>query len=92
MADLELTDDVPPEADDGVWLTCIECGEQFAPFDEIRYTCDDCDGLLEVRYADLPTFENFEQSGAVHGGVWRIGPYLRITGAGRVPPPNSHAS
>ncbi|WP_162413537.1 threonine synthase [Haloarcula salina] len=66
MADLELTDDVPPEADDGVWLTCIECGETFAPFDAIRYTCDDCDGLLEVRYADLPTFDEFEGR-----GVWR---------------------
>ncbi|WP_424001712.1 threonine synthase [Haloarcula salina] len=66
MADLELTDDVPPEADDGVWLTCIECGETFAPFDAIRYTCDDCDGLLEVRYDDLPTFDEFEGR-----GVWR---------------------
>jgi threonine synthase len=66
MADLELTDDVPTEADGGVWLTCIECGETFAPFDEIRYTCDDCDGLLEVRYAELPTFDEFEGE-----GVWR---------------------
>src|SRR6056297_324280 len=68
MADLELTDDVPPEAADGVWLTCIECGETFAPFKEIRYTCDHCDGLLEVRYADLPKFEEFEGEGS---GVWR---------------------
>src|SRR6056297_190590 len=52
--------------DDGVWLECIECGEQFAPFEDIRYTCDDCDGLLEVRYADPPTFEEFEGR-----GVWR---------------------
>ncbi|MHC3379306.1 threonine synthase [Haloarcula sp. H-GB5] len=66
MADLQLTDDVPPVADDGVWLACIECGETFAPFDEIRYTCDHCDGLLEVRYDDLPTFDEFEGS-----GVWR---------------------
>ena len=68
MADLQLTDDVPPEADDGVWLSCIECGETFAPFDAIRYTCDHCDGLLEVRYADLPTFDEFEGEGS---GVWR---------------------
>ena len=68
MADLQLTDHVPPEADDGVWLACIECGETFAPFDDIRYTCDDCDGLLEVRYGDLPTFEAFEGEGS---GVWR---------------------
>ena len=56
----------PEEADDGVWLECIECGETFAPFADIRYTCDDCDGLLEVRYADPPTFDDF--SGR---GVWR---------------------
>ena len=68
MADLQLTDDVPPAADDGVWLSCIECGETFAPFDEIRYTCDHCDGLLEVRYADLPEFDDFEGEGS---GVWR---------------------
>ena len=52
--------------DEGVWLECIECGDQFAPFDDIRYTCDDCDGLLEVRYADPPTFDEFEGR-----GVWR---------------------
>ncbi|MFP8955103.1 threonine synthase [Natrialbaceae archaeon A-CW3] len=57
----------PPEtATDGTWLACIACGETFAPFEEIRYTCDACDGLLEVRYADLPTFNDF--SGR---GVWR---------------------
>ncbi|MCU4801585.1 threonine synthase [Halobacteria archaeon HArc-gm2] len=66
MAELELTDDVPSVADDGVWLTCIECGEAFAPFDAIRYTCDECDGLLEARYADLPTWDDFEGE-----GVWR---------------------
>jgi threonine synthase len=59
-------DTAPAEARDGVWLACIECDETFAPFDEIRYTCDDCDGLLEVRYADPPTFEDFSGS-----GVWR---------------------
>jgi len=69
MADLRLDgprEAVPAEARDGVWLTCIECGETFAPFAAIRYTCDDCDGLLEARYADLPTFADFEGS-----GVWR---------------------
>ncbi|MFC6975041.1 threonine synthase [Halomicroarcula sp. GCM10025709] len=68
MADLQLTDRVPAEADDGVWLACIECGESFAPFAEIRYTCDHCDGLLEARYAELPTWEDFEDEGR---GVWR---------------------
>jgi len=66
MADLQLTDETPAVADDGVWLACIECGETFAPFEAIRYTCDDCDGLLEARYADLPTFEDFGGE-----GVWR---------------------
>jgi threonine synthase len=56
----------PDDAADGVWLACIDCGETFAPFSDIRYTCDDCDGLLEVRYADPPTFDDFEGR-----GVWR---------------------
>ena len=60
MSNLELTEAEPACADDGVWLTCIECGETFAPFDEVRYTCDDCDGLLEARYSDLPTWVDFE--------------------------------
>jgi len=72
MSHLEITQDEPAAATDGVWLTCIECGETFPPFAGIRYTCDDCDGLLEVRYADLPTFEDFGDEGtAFHGGVWR---------------------
>jgi threonine synthase len=66
MAELELTADVPACATTGAWLSCIACGEAFAPFAEVRYTCDDCDGLLEVRYADLPTWDDFEG-----GGVWR---------------------
>ncbi|QGA84316.1 threonine synthase [Halomicrobium sp. LC1Hm] len=66
MADLQLTDETPGVADDGVWLTCIECGETFAPFAAVRYTCDECDGLLEVRYEDLPTFDHFDGE-----GVWR---------------------
>ncbi|QCC50463.1 threonine synthase [Halapricum salinum] len=70
MTHLQLDEPVPGEADDGVWLTCIECGATFAPFEAVRYTCDDCDGLLEVRYADLPTFEDFD-SEAPADGVWR---------------------
>ena len=66
MADLELTGEVPACAAEGVWLACIACGEQFPPFADVRYTCDDCDGLLEVRYADLPTWDDFEGR-----GVWR---------------------
>ncbi|WP_049937753.1 threonine synthase [Haloplanus natans] len=58
----------PAVADDGVWLACIECGETYAPFESIRYTCDACDGLLEVRYADPPTFADFEGR---ERGVWR---------------------
>jgi threonine synthase len=70
MADLDLElagpETVPDVADDGTWLTCIECGAQFAPFDDVIYTCAECDGLLEARYADRPTFEDFEGR-----GVWR---------------------
>jgi threonine synthase len=68
MTNLELTAETPPEADDGVWLSCIECGETFAPFEDVRYTCDDCDGLLEVRYENLPTWDDFDDD---QWGVWR---------------------
>jgi threonine synthase len=67
MADLQLTGAEPPVATDGVWLACIECGETFPPFEDVRYTCDDCEGLLEARYADLPTWEDFEGE----RNVWR---------------------
>jgi len=67
---LELTTaapEAPAVADDGVWLECIECGETYAPFEAVRYTCDcEADGLLEVRYADPATFDDFEGR-----GVWR---------------------
>ncbi|WP_336134095.1 threonine synthase [Natronomonas amylolytica] len=68
MADLALPDEptAPDVATDGVWLHCIECGEQFAPFEDIIYTCSDCGGLLEARYDRYPTFDDFEGS-----GVWR---------------------
>ena len=68
MANLQLTSAEPAAAADGAWLTCIECGETFPPFEEVRYTCDDCDGLLEVRYADLPTWADFRND---RRGVWR---------------------
>jgi threonine synthase len=68
MADLALPDDpaAPDVATDGVWLHCIECGEQFAPFEDIIYTCSDCGGLLEARYDRYPSFDEFDGS-----GVWR---------------------
>ncbi|MGZ0747362.1 MULTISPECIES: threonine synthase [unclassified Haloparvum] len=72
--DLAASAEAPACADDGVWLTCIACGETFAPFTDVRYTCDDCDGLLEVRYADLPTFAEFGAGADSDGpdrGVWR---------------------
>jgi threonine synthase len=72
--DLGLDEPVPAVADDGIWLTCIECGDRFAPFDAVRYTCDACDGLLEVRYADLPDWEDFGAASAPESGpdgVWR---------------------
>jgi threonine synthase len=66
---LDLTADVAPApgvATDGAWLECIACGATFAPFAAVRYTCDDCDGLLEVRYAEPSTFDDFAGR-----GVWR---------------------
>ena len=65
---------VPDCADDGTWLACIACDETFAPFEAVRYTCDECDGLLEVRYADPPTFDEFGAGASTDGpdrGVWR---------------------
>jgi threonine synthase len=66
MTDLSLGGGVPDVADDGVWLACIECGHALAPFEDVVYTCPECEGLLEARYADLPTFADFEGR-----GVWR---------------------
>lgn len=69
MSDLRLTAEPAPEptvATDGVWLACIDCDHVEAPFSAIRYRCPACRGLLEVRYATLPTFDDF--SGR---GVWR---------------------
>ncbi|MWV63519.1 threonine synthase [Halorubrum sp. JWXQ-INN 858] len=68
------TPTAPDCADDGTWLACIKCGETFAPFEDVRYTCDDCDGLLEVRYDDPPTFDDFGAGASTDGperGVWR---------------------
>ncbi|MDB2225346.1 MULTISPECIES: threonine synthase [Halorubrum] len=64
----------PDCADDGTWLACIACDETFAPFEAVRYTCDECDGLLEVRYDDPPTFDEFGSGASSDGpdrGVWR---------------------
>ena len=67
MADLTLSSSETSEcAADGVWLACIECGRELAPFDRPVYRCPDCAGLLEARYAEYPSFEAF--SGR---GVWR---------------------
>lgn len=69
MADLRLAAGGQPAiATDGVWLACIECGAALAPFDDVLYRCPDCDGLLEARYAEYPTFADFEGRGR---GVWR---------------------
>ena len=73
MAHLDLDEAEPACATDGVWLTCIECSATFAPFDDVRYTCDHCDGLLEVRYDTLPTWEDFEGE-----GVWRYSAALPV--------------
>jgi threonine synthase len=68
MADLTLpaNPEAPDVATDGVWLHCIECGHDHAPFDDIIYTCEECGGLLEARYDRYPTFDDFEGR-----GVWR---------------------
>jgi threonine synthase len=65
------TPSVPAVASDGVWLRCIECGHDHPPFESVVYTCQDCGALLEVRYANYPTFEDFAGD-----GVWRYGAAL----------------
>ncbi|MFB6193492.1 MAG: threonine synthase [Halobaculum sp.] len=65
----------PAAARDGVWTECIACGATHPPFDDVRYTCDACDGLLEVRYADAPDWAAFEASDT-RRGVWRYAPAL----------------
>ena len=70
MTDALSLDAPAPTRPDGVdadcWLACIDCGETYPPFAAVRYACDDCGSLLEVRYADLPDWDDF--SGR---GVWR---------------------
>jgi threonine synthase len=73
MTSLELTTEAPACATEGAWLSCIECGAQFPPFADVRYTCDDCDGLLEVRYEHPPTWDQFSGS-----GVWRYADALPV--------------
>ncbi|MFB6093340.1 MAG: threonine synthase [Halanaeroarchaeum sp.] len=76
MTDLTLeTESVPDVATDGVWLACIECGETYAPFAEPTYECGACGGLLEARYAEYPTFDDFEGA-----GVWRYADALPVDG------------
>ena len=62
----------PAVAADGVWLECIETGEQYAPFEAVRYRSDP-GHLLEVRYADPPGFVAFSGQ-----GVWRYADALPL--------------
>ena len=75
MSNLRIEDGErpPPVATDGVWLRCIACGDDHAAFDEIVYRCPSCDGLLEVRYADLPRL-----AAASGRGVWRYEDFLPV--------------
>ena len=66
-------DRAPDAATDGVWLRCVECGRDEPPFDDVIYRCPTCDGLLEVRYATLPTFDDFSGT-----GVWRYAAALPV--------------
>ena len=73
MTDLSLSGAVPEEAEDGVWLACIECGETFAPFAEPTYECAACGSLLEVRYDEYHDFD-----GLTGEGVWRYADALPV--------------
>ncbi|WP_331235357.1 threonine synthase [Natronorarus salvus] len=71
--------EAPAVAEGGVWLECIETGEQYAPFEAVRYRSDP-GHLLEVRYADPPGFDAF--SGR---GVWRYADALPLSGGVSLP-------
>ena len=51
----------------------MECSKTVAPYDDVVYRCPDCDGLLEVRYAEYPTFDDFKGT-----GVWRYADALPL--------------
>jgi threonine synthase len=74
----------PDSAVDGTWLECIDCGETFAPFSAIRYTCDECDSLLEVRYAEPAGWDEFEGT-----GVWRYAAALPFEAGVSLPEGNT---
>jgi threonine synthase len=86
MTDLSLPAEptAPDVADDGVWLTCIECGHDHAPFAEVIYTCSECGGLLEARYDRYPTFEDFSGE-----GVWRYAAALPFSEGVSLPEGNT---
>jgi len=76
MADLRLRasrEQAPAAAMDGTWLACIQCNYVMAPLDDVIYRCPDCDGLLEVRYAKPPQFDDFAGR-----GVWRYASNLPV--------------
>ncbi|PSQ32609.1 threonine synthase [Halobacteriales archaeon SW_12_69_24] len=68
---------VPAVATDGAWLRCIECSHDHPPFESVRYICEQCGALLEVRYGDYPTFEEFDGD-----GVWRYAAALPFDESG----------
>jgi len=76
MVDLSLSGPVPDAAEDGVWLACIECGETYAPFEDVIYECAACGSLLEARYAEYHDFDAFEGE-----GVWRYADALPVAGS-----------
>lgn len=76
MADLRLRtpeEPIPDVADNGSWLTCIECGQVEPPLEAVIYRCPACGGLLEVRYAEPAAFEDFDGT-----GVWRYADALPV--------------
>ena len=68
---LEIPDTPPRDVTDGYWLACIHCDVALPPVADIAYTCPDCGGLLEVRYATVSPFETTGEE-----GVWRYSTVL----------------
>ncbi|MFB6197829.1 MAG: threonine synthase, partial [Halobacteriaceae archaeon] len=61
----------PGPSPEGAYLSCISCGEHYPPFGEALQRCEECAGLLEVRYDSYSSLSEFDGE-----GVWRYSKVL----------------
>src|SRR5919109_135376 len=60
-------------------LRCIDCGEQYSP--DLRYACERCGGILEVR--DAQGVQTTEDP-YLQASMWRYGPTLPVSNVSSV--------